>query len=266
MSIGNWSIIIPYYNEEDCLENCLSCVAQQTQKPHQVILINNASSDASEKIAHEFKQNYKGQLDIILLNEERPGKIFALMTASKYVKTSYFAVWDADTYYPPSYLEIAGKAYSKRTKPPAAVMATSLKSSSISLKNIIRILKLQFLSRFFTSECHAGGYAETFNTELYRKVGGFDNEIWPYMFEDHEIVQRLLKKGEVVYPLGLWCVVSNRRCDRSEITWTKTEKRIYRYSPFFLKDWFFYSFLAPRFEKRGLNIIKLRKQPWKGHN
>lgn len=266
MTMSNWSIVIPYYNEENYLEDCLTCITHQTLKPDQVILINNASSDASEKITHKFKEKYNDLFDIVLINEDRPGKIFALMAGAQYVKTSFFAVWDADTYYPPSYLKRANKAYSKKTNRPAAVMATSLKNSSVSLKNIIRILKIQFLSRCYTSECHAGGYAETFNTLLYKQVGGFDDKIWPYMFEDHEIVQRLLKTGSVVYPLGLWCVVSNRRCDRSKITWTKTEKRIYRYTPFFLKDWFFYSFLAPRFEKRGLNIVELRKQPWKDNS
>ncbi|GAN61508.1 hypothetical protein ACI01nite_00020 [Acetobacter cibinongensis] len=266
MTTETWSIVIPYYNEKEYLEATLACIAHQIQKPDQVILINNASSDSSEKIAHKFKEKYDNFFDVILLNEDKLGKIFALMTASKCVKTSYFAVWDADTHYPPNYLKKASEAYSKKTKKPVAVMATSLKNSSISLKNIIRILKIQILSRIYTSECHAGGYAETFNTELYKKVGGFDNQIWPYMFEDHEIVQRLLKIGDIVYPLGLWCIVSSRRCDRSKITWTKTEKLIYRYTPFLLKDWFFYSFLAPRFEKRGLNIIELRKQPWKENN
>lgn len=264
MNKRSWSIVIPYFNEQEYLESCLSCILQQIKKPDQIILVNNASTDGSYKISVDFKEKYKDDFDIILLDEHEQGKIFALMSGSSLVQTTHFAVWDADTFYPPAYIAYADEAY-MHNHAAAAVMATSIKNTNISFKNWFRILKIQVLSRLYTSECHAGGYAETYNTKLYREVGGFDNKIWPYVFEDHEIVQRLLKVGKVLYPPKMWCVPSARRADRSRVTWTKKEKFIYRYTPFFLKDWFFYSFLGPRFERRGLNITRLREQPWKNN-
>lgn len=263
MSITTWTIVIPYFNEQDYLSRCLECALQQKKKPHTIILVNNASTDQSPQIALAFQKKYQYHFNIILINEDRLGKIFALMAGCAKVNTDFFAIWDADTYYPSHYLKKADQAYNKCKKPVAAIMATSIKSTKLSFKNLFRRLKLQILSRVYTSECHAGGYAETFNTALYRNTGGFDDKIWPYMFEDHEIVQRLLKQGRVLYPITLWCCTSQRRLDRKKVTWTKAEKKLYRYTPFVLKDWFFYTFLASRFKKRGLNIICLRQQPWK---
>ncbi|MXV45210.1 glycosyltransferase [Saccharibacter sp. 17.LH.SD] len=259
ISTSDWSIVVPYYNEEVYLLQCLSCIVRQTSAPRTVILVNNGSTDRSPDIVYYFKKIYKDYLDIILVDEEIPGKIYAMRAGIKHVNTKRFAIWDADAFYPSNYLETADKFYQKNV---VAVMAADVRHDMLTMSDRIRMVKLFILSRIFTSECHAGGYAETFDTEAYHKVGGFDPDLWPYVLEDHEIVQRLLGEGEVVYPPGLWCCPSPRRHDRSRVTWTSLEKRLYRFLPYKLKDWYFYSFLGPRFKERGLLNTRLREQAW----
>lgn len=260
---ADWSVVIPYFNEGDCLNICLSCLVSQKLKPSQVILINNGSHDDSVNIAKNFKKKYSHIFNIILIDELEPGKIIALRAGSALVKTKYFATWDADTFYSPFYLAIAHQTFEQSGLSVVAVMGTNVKEPLLSFKSLFRIIKIQILSHIFKSECHAGGYAETFRTDTYREIGGFDPNIWPYVLEDHEIVQRLLKVGEVRYPVGMWCVTANRRVDRDRVTWNEKEKFIYRFTPYVLKNWFFYKFLASQFNKRGLNGIRLREQPWK---
>lgn len=260
---GDWAVVIPFFNEEDFLESCLFCIIQQMKRPAQVILVNNASSDASPLIAQAFAEKYGHLYDIELVDEPEPGKIKALATGTAKVNTTYFAVWDADTFYPPFYLERAHAAYQKSRKAIAAVIAANLKRPVISYKSLSHILKIQLASKVFRSECQVGGYAQTFRTDLYRQVGGFDVAIWPFVLGDHEICQRLLKVGKLRYPVAMWCLASKRRKNRQRVSWTRMEQILYRYTPFFLKDWFFYSFLKPRFKARGLMVQRLREQPWR---
>ena len=230
----NWAVVIPYFNEEDCLEQCMSCLLHQTKRPSQIILVNNASTDRSPLLTREFKEQFGHLFEIVLIDEPKPGKIHALVTGTALVRTDYFATWDADTYYPPDYLTKAHTGYQGRKGScVAAVMATNIKGPLSSFKS------------------------------LFRKVGGFDPVRWPYVLEDHEIVECLLKVGRVRYPIGFWCLTSPRRADRCRVTWTKTDKILYRYTPFFMKKWFFYTYLWSRFEQKGLFFHRLREQPWK---
>ena len=49
------SIIIPVYNTEKYLEECLDSVCSQTYKNLEIILINDGSTDNSEEICQKFK-------------------------------------------------------------------------------------------------------------------------------------------------------------------------------------------------------------------
>ena len=260
---SDWSIIISYYNEVDYLQACLECIPTQIMQPQSVILVNNASTDESPEIARVFKEKYDGQFEVILVDEPKPGKINALTRGASLVKTKYFATWDADTFYPACYLMQADNAYKRGHGRYSAVMATDLYTPLASSQTRIRRIGIRILSSLFRSECHAGGHSETFDTLLFRQAGGFDPERWPYVLEDHEIVEVVRKQGRVVYPWGLWCRPSKRRAGQHKtVSWTKKEKRIYRFSPACLKRWFFYRFLSVRLKRRGLFNDRLRERTW----
>jgi glycosyltransferase involved in cell wall biosynthesis len=48
------SIVIPYYNEEQVLQNCLNSLINQTVPPEEIILVDNNSTDNSTKIVKSF--------------------------------------------------------------------------------------------------------------------------------------------------------------------------------------------------------------------
>ena len=48
------SIIIPAYNEERHLPDCLDAIAKQTVAPYEVIVVNNNSTDRTLEIAEEY--------------------------------------------------------------------------------------------------------------------------------------------------------------------------------------------------------------------
>lgn len=52
------SVIIPVYNVEQHLRKCLDSILSQSLKDLQVILVNDGSSDSSEKIIDEYVNNH----------------------------------------------------------------------------------------------------------------------------------------------------------------------------------------------------------------
>lgn len=59
MSKIKFSIIIPVYNTEKYLIRCLKSVFEQKYKEYEVIIVNDGSTDASEKIILNFQKVYK---------------------------------------------------------------------------------------------------------------------------------------------------------------------------------------------------------------
>ncbi len=106
--------------------------------------------------------------------------------------------------------------------------------------------KIVLKSRLFSKICHTGGYAQAFRTDALRACGGYDLATWPFVLEDHEIIHRLLRIGHTVYSADHWCMPSERRTDRSGVSWTRLERLLYKFTPYPTKDWFFYRFLAAR--------------------
>jgi glycosyltransferase involved in cell wall biosynthesis len=256
-----WSVILPYFNEERFILATLHSLVAQSLRPLRLILVNNASTDHSENLARTFLHRHPG-IDAAFLDEPRQGKIWALKTGLAHVTTRFVATCDADTFYPPDYIDRCDRLFADSGADTVAAMAINLNTTAATTASIIRRTNIMLLSRLFYRMCHSGGFAQAFRTGALRAVGGFDPLIWPYVLEDHEIIQRLLKLGKIAYAFDHWCMPSDRRSDRSRAHWTWNERLLYTFTPFNLKDWFFYSFLAQRFTARGLLQRRLREQCW----
>jgi len=69
-NISTISIIIPVFNEASELEACLQAIANQTEAPDEVIVVDNNSTDDSVKIARRFPF-------VTVVTEKRQGRGFA---------------------------------------------------------------------------------------------------------------------------------------------------------------------------------------------
>jgi len=99
------SIVIPCYNEEGTLRECVGrvlAIADETLSL-EVIIIDDASSDRSLSIAHELE---KAHPEVMVLNHhENQGKGAALRTGFKKATGDLVAVQDADLEYDPNNLK-----------------------------------------------------------------------------------------------------------------------------------------------------------------
>ena len=255
-----WAVLLPYFNEEKYLPRSLRSLCAQTCLPAQVILVDNGSSDNSTAIARAIMADFPA-IKTHFIHVPAPGKIHALHDGLKTVRTPLVATCDADTWYPPDYLAKAESLFAAHPDA-ASVMAIDIYNAPHTLTARLKRVKTRLVAQLLARQCHTGGFGQMFRTGALRRCGGFDARRWPFVLEDHEIVHRLLKAGPSLYHQDLWCMPSARRNNSARISWQLPERVLYHLTPWSLKDWFFYRFLANRLRKRRLDNMALRERNW----
>ena len=87
------SIIIPIYNTEKYLRQCLDSVVNQTLKEIEIICVNDGSTDNSPQILEEYAQKDK-RIKVIDIENSGPGA--ARNTGMEYAKGEYIGFVDSD--------------------------------------------------------------------------------------------------------------------------------------------------------------------------
>lgn len=91
------SIIIPVYNAEQYLEECLCSCVNQTLRDIEVIIVNDASADNSAAIMKAFEEEYPNKVRCVYLEENvRQGG--ARNIGIKMARGEYLCFVDADDY------------------------------------------------------------------------------------------------------------------------------------------------------------------------
>lgn len=91
------SVIIPCYNVEDYLRECLDSIINQTLTDIEIICINDDSTDTTLKILKEYA---KKDNRIIILNQNNKGSGIARNLGIKEAKGEFVAFMDSDDFYP----------------------------------------------------------------------------------------------------------------------------------------------------------------------
>lgn len=96
------SVIIPIYNVEDYVFECVESVLNQTMKDLEIILVNDGSTDNSiRRIRNVIEEND----NILLINQKNKGLSAARNTGLKHAQGEYIIFIDSDDYIQPTFLE-----------------------------------------------------------------------------------------------------------------------------------------------------------------
>lgn len=87
------SVIIPIYNTEQYLEDCIESVIRQSYNNLEIILVNDGSTDDSQKIIDKFK---KMDHRIVTLEQQNQGLNMARAAGSRIAKGKYISYIDSD--------------------------------------------------------------------------------------------------------------------------------------------------------------------------
>lgn len=97
------SIIVPVYNVENYLKECIDSILMQTYKNIEVILINDGSSDSSGKLCDEYKEK---DIRIKVVHKTNGGLSDARNSGLDICKGEYISFVDSDDYISPIFVEI----------------------------------------------------------------------------------------------------------------------------------------------------------------
>ncbi len=98
------SIVIPTYNEEEFIKNCLQSLKQQTYKPLEVILVDDGSKDNTQKIVNDFKAKNKN-LNLKILRQDHNGPGIARNLGAKQSKGEILVFVDADMTFEEDFID-----------------------------------------------------------------------------------------------------------------------------------------------------------------
>lgn len=102
-----FSIIVPVYNVEKYLKECLESIRNQTYKDFEVIIVDDGSTDNSPQICDEY-QSEDNRFKVI--HKSNGGLVSARKTGAKEVSGKYIINIDSDDYIEENLLEELFKA------------------------------------------------------------------------------------------------------------------------------------------------------------
>lgn len=114
------SIIVPIYNSENDLKRCLESLINQTYTNIEIILINDGSTDNSEKICKEYKQKDKR---IVYKYQKNSGVSSARNKGLNIATGEYILFIDSDDYISIDYIE---NVYNKMKTSKCEIAVTGL--------------------------------------------------------------------------------------------------------------------------------------------
>lgn len=97
------SVIVPVYNVEEYLDECLASLAEQSLEDIEVIMVNDGSTDGSGQIMEKYAQEKPGKFICIHKQNEGLGK--ARNTGMEKARAKYVAFVDGDDKAAPSMME-----------------------------------------------------------------------------------------------------------------------------------------------------------------
>lgn len=118
------SIILPVYNSEKFILNCVNSILIQTYRKFELIIIDDGSTDKSKEILKKIKDK-DNRIHVITTDHKNPGE--ARNVGINFAKGDFITFIDSDDYIHPQYLEIMLKTINTHNSDIVLVQATLTK-------------------------------------------------------------------------------------------------------------------------------------------
>ncbi len=97
------TVIIPIYNAEEYIAQCLESLMRQTYRDFELIIVNDGSTDKSAEICNRFAGQYE---NINVMHKHNGGLISARISGLQKASGQYIAFVDADDWVDQDFLEL----------------------------------------------------------------------------------------------------------------------------------------------------------------
>ena len=95
------SVIIPAYNVEDYIEECLNSVSQQLTSDIEVIIVDDGSTDRTSELISQYKKN-----SVVVVSQKNSGLSAARNSGLDKATGEYVAFLDSDDFWAPNFLKV----------------------------------------------------------------------------------------------------------------------------------------------------------------
>lgn len=209
------SFVIPAYNEENVLGQCLDSVIEQSRKYPglvEIVVVNNASTDRTKSIARAYG-------GVRTVDEPRKGIVWARRAGFLAAQGELIANIDADTMLTPGWLRTVFDEFSGHPNLVALSGPFTYYDLSWPPRLFVRIFYylvflLYLINRFVlgVGSMLQGGNFIVKRTAL-EAIGGYDTTI-EFYGEDADLARRLHRVGPVKWTFRLPMFASGRRLAR----------------------------------------------------
>ena len=172
-----FTVIIPLYNKENFIENTLNSVLNQNFNDFEVIIVNDGSTDKSEKKIQQFND-----VRIKYIRQENQGVSVARNLGISMATSNFITFIDADDYWFPEFLQEMFNNINQFQEQKVFSGATEVETSMGKFSSQYSIEK--------SKECQVVNYFDAsinttvictscavFHKSVFEKVGNFDNNI-----------------------------------------------------------------------------------------
>lgn len=249
MSSPAISILLPVYNGEPFLKDCIDSLLCQTFPQFELIIVNDGSTDDSEKII----QSYNDARIVYFKNEVNKGLIYTLNRGIEEAKGTYIVRMDADDICRPNRLEVQKKWMDAHTNTSVAACFSDFidernKPSGFYELDRKTVTAKEIKNKLPYQNCitHPSviGRSSVFKTYKYsvNQKNIEDYDLWLRLAGDGKIIEKIPQ------PLLLY------RIHPSSVTQTKLQKTNFFLKHFHCKR----KYLAGRIKKGKINGFDLR--------
>lgn len=203
------SIVIPAYNEQDYLPDCLNCVqaeiARNTAREDiEVVVVDNASTDRTAAVAAAFE-------GVRVVHETAKGLTRARQKGLEAARGDIIAYIDADTRMPAGWIARLLASFARGERIVCVSGPYIYDDAPWPQRLLVRLYwwLLALPSYWLTRYMAVGGNFAARRSAL-EQIGGFDTDI-AFYGEDTNIARRLAEVGKVWFRLSLPMRTSSRR-------------------------------------------------------
>ena len=126
------TVLTPTYNRAHTLHACYESLAVQTNKAFEWVVVDDGSTDGTEKFFAELSED---TFPICYLKKENGGKHTALNAAHPYIHGKYVLILDSDDRLTPDAIEQVATAWAEYEKNPDIGIVTLLKGHDVKHPN-----------------------------------------------------------------------------------------------------------------------------------
>ncbi|MEX0881602.1 MAG: glycosyltransferase family 2 protein [Candidatus Saccharimonadales bacterium] len=209
------SIVIPVFNEEDYLADCLDSITAQSELPDEVIVVDNNSSDRSMAIAKEYPF-------VKIISEKKQHQAFAQKKGFDYSSSEILGRIDADCVLPKDWVKKVKLSFA--ADPKTAAVTGGLYPTEIFFVQTARLLFYLYhirLPKLVIGHHMLYGSNSAFRRSAWRKISRHVLQR-PDIWEDYDLSFCLNDYGRITFLDGIE-VQASLRTVRHSLLW------LYRY-------------------------------------